>query len=145
MSIIGVIFVPMKIISYTVRGLGGFEKRSEIRRLVSIKKLVVLCLQESKLNVVDELSIKAIWGSSPSGFSFQPSPGAPGGLLSLPHVLVIRGRVLQTRKGFVIANVYAPCDTTSKQVLWDRLLHLVANDGGVNLCLCGDFNSVRTF
>jgi len=29
---------PMKIISYNVRGLGGFEKRSEVKRLVVDKK-----------------------------------------------------------------------------------------------------------
>lgn len=128
-------FGPMKIISYNVRGLGGFEKRSEVKRLVADKKSFVLCLQESKLNVVDDLLIKAIWGSTSLGFFFQPSMGASGGLLtvwdcnvvevysttSFPHVLVIRGRVLQTGQELVIANIYAPCDTAAKQVLWNYL------------------------
>jgi exonuclease III len=34
----------MKIISYNVRGLGGFEKRSEVRKMVVEKKPFVLCL-----------------------------------------------------------------------------------------------------
>jgi len=34
----------MKIISYKVRGLGGFEKRNEVRKLVGEKKPFVLCL-----------------------------------------------------------------------------------------------------
>jgi len=121
-----------------------------------IKKPVVLCLQESKLNVVDDLLIKAIWGSASLGFSFQPSMGASGGLLtvwdrnvvevwsttSFPHVLVIRGQVLQTGQEFVIANIYASCDTATKQVLWDHLQLFVLNNGEAKLSFCGDLNSV---
>jgi exonuclease III len=36
----------MKIASYNVRGVGGFEKRIEVRRVVADKKSFVLCLQE---------------------------------------------------------------------------------------------------
>ena len=150
-------FGPMKIISYNVMGLGGFEKRSEVKRLVADKKPFVLCLQESKLNVVDDLLIKAIWGSTSLGFFFQPSMGASGGLLtvwdcnvvevysttSFPHVLVIRGRVLQTGQEFVIANIYAPCDTAAKQVLWNYLQLFISNNGEANSCMCDDFNYVR--
>lgn len=92
-------------------------------------------------------------------YSFQSSIGASGGLLTvwdcnmvqvwsttrLPHVLIIRGRVLQIiNQEFVIGNVYAPCDTALKQVLWDQLLHFVVNIGEASLCLCGDFNSIRS-
>ena len=44
MCVVGCRLVPMKIITYNVRGLGGFEKRSEVRRLVVEKKPFVLCL-----------------------------------------------------------------------------------------------------
>jgi hypothetical protein len=110
------------------------------------------------MSVVDDLLINNIWGCSSVGYSFQPSIGASGGLVSIwdcnvvevasttsfPHVLVIRGRVLQTSQEFIIANVYAPCDTAEKQVLWDQLLQFVVNNGDANLCLCGDFNAVRS-
>jgi len=95
----------MKKIFYNVRGLGGFEKRGEVQRLVSKKKPYVLCIQESKLGVVDDMIVSSIWGTSLYGFSFQPSVGASGGLLTVwdrnlidvwstscfDHVLVIRG------------------------------------------------------
>jgi len=148
----------MKVISYHVRGLDEFEKRNKVRRLVSEKNPFVLCLQESKLSVVDDLLVTAVWGNSPSDYSFQPSVGASRGLLtvwdrnlvdvwstlSFSHVLVIRGRVISTSQEFVIANVYASCDTTAKQVLWDHLTSFVLKNGDVNLCLCGDFNSVQS-
>jgi hypothetical protein len=31
-----------------------------------------------------------------------------------------------------------------KQVLWDQLLNFVVSNSDANLCLCGDFNSVRS-
>lgn len=40
--------------------------------------------------------------------------------------------------------MYAPCDTAAEQVLWDQLLCFVMNNSTANLCLCGDFNSVRS-
>ena len=121
----GLLFI-IRILSYNVRGLGGFEKRREIKRLVSYKKPFFLCLQETKLFTVDDLLIRAIWGTPSTGYSFQPSVGASGGLLTawdasivnvwsttrFSHVLIIRGVVLQTNQEFVIANIYAPCDET---------------------------------
>jgi len=60
------------------------------------------------------------------------------------HILIIRGTVLQTNQEFVIANIYALCDTAMKQLLWDQLLYFVGNNIDVNMCFCGDFNSIRS-
>jgi hypothetical protein len=43
---LGRFIVTMKFISYNVRGLGGFDKRCEVRKLVEDNKPFVLCLQE---------------------------------------------------------------------------------------------------
>jgi len=50
----------MKILSVNIRGLGTVEKRREIRRLVSKKRPSVLCIQETKLGVVDELLCRSL-------------------------------------------------------------------------------------
>jgi len=113
--------VVMLVLSYNSRGLGGSEKRAEIRNLVREKHPYVLCIQESKISVVDEVWIKSIWGDAPSAFSYKPLVGASGGLISvsdssqvvvwssmsLAHVLVIWGTVLKTSVDFVIINMYA--------------------------------------
>ena len=57
---------------------------------------------------------------------------------------MIHGRVIQSGQDFVIANVYASCDTPGKQLLWDTLRIFLQNNGNGNICLCGDFNSVRS-
>ena len=79
----GGLWFSMRILSYNVRGLGGFEKRSEVKKLVSDKKPFVLCLQETKLCTVDDMLVKAIWEIPSTSYSFQPSVGASGGLLTV--------------------------------------------------------------
>ena len=52
--------VVMKIMSYNVRGLSGFEKIAEVRRFIQDKHSFVVCLQESKLSLVDEFTVKSL-------------------------------------------------------------------------------------
>lgn len=60
----------MKIVSYNVRGLGGGEKRVEVCMLVLEKRLLVLCIQETKLTVMNELLVKSVWGDNQHGYSY---------------------------------------------------------------------------
>jgi len=158
----GCLLLSMKLLSYNVMGLGGGEKREEVRKLVYEKHPFVLCIQESKLGVVDDLMIKSIWGNTACGYSYQPSVGASGGLvtvwdtscvdvwstMSYNHVLVIKGMVVRSAEDFIIINVYMPCDSVAKQALWDVLLPIIVNNNDVCVCVCvcvcGDFNFVRT-
>jgi hypothetical protein len=73
----------MKIVSWNVRGLGRVDKRNEARKLVREKNPSIVCLQETKLQVCDALLCASIWGNTPFGFSFRPSDGASGGLLTI--------------------------------------------------------------
>jgi len=103
----------------------------EVRYLVRDKHPYVLCIQESKMSTVDDVLIKSIWGDAPSAYSYQPLVGASGGLItiwdssrvavwscmSLPHVLVIKGTVIQKTENFVIINVYVPREAMAKTTL----------------------------
>jgi exonuclease III len=122
------------------------------------KKPLVLCLQETKMEFLNEQLVKLLWGDSVHNFSYQPSVGASGGLVtvwdmsrvdvtssfSFSHVLVIKGKDLLTGEDFVIFNVYAPCDSEAKKVLWGNLLLHIQNNNDVCICVCGDFNSMRS-
>jgi len=137
----------MLVLSYNARGLGGGEKREEVRNLVRDKNRFVLCIQESKLFVVDDMLIKSMWGDAPYAFSYKPSVGASSGFItvwdssrvvvwscmSLAHVLVTQGTVLKTSEDFVIINMYAPCDVMAKLTLWESLASLVSNNSDVCL------------
>jgi len=73
----------MKIFSFNVRGLGTGEKKREIRRLISEKSPDVFCIQETKLEVVDDVMCRSLWGSEDVAYSFKPSVGASGGILTM--------------------------------------------------------------
>jgi exonuclease III len=147
----------MKIVSWNVRGLGGFEKRKEVKKLVVDKRPFIVCLQETKLMQIDNLLCSSLWGGSSHDFSYRPSVGASGGLLimwdleevsinasfSFDHVLVVQGRFLKSQDDFVLFNVYAPCDGRSQSLLWDSLSAHMSLYVGCKICVCGDFNVVR--
>lgn len=150
--------VLMKIISFNARGLGGGEKRVKIRRLVQEKNPFVVCIQETKLRMVDDFLIKSIWGDDSGGYSYQSSVGASGGLItmwdksltdvrssmSFAHVLVIIGKVILTGEDIVVINVYAPCDNVVRKDLWERLVPIIISKFDSCVCVCGDFNSIRS-
>jgi len=148
----------MKLISWNVRGLGGFEKRKEVRSLVIEKNPLILCLQETKTQLCDDDFFASLWGNSAVSFSFCPSQGASGELLTLwdtsevevwssisrPHTLIIHGRFIKSNEEFYLFNMYAPCDVAARKLLWDSLsprLHLLG--GGRRYVFVGDFNIVR--
>ena len=113
----------MKIISWNIRGLGGFEKRKEVCPLVREKCSYILCIQETKLSIISEAVCKSIWKDAYVDFSY-PSNGASGGLVTFwdckevevwssfyfEHVIQIQGRFVKSDVEFTLLNVYAPCD-----------------------------------
>jgi hypothetical protein len=98
-----------------------------------------------------------LWGNSSHAYSFRPSVGMSGGLLTMwdtleveiwlstnEHVLWCHRRFLKAREVLYLANVYAPCDLGVKQTLWDSLLGRIQALNGERVCVCGDFNAVRS-
>lgn len=69
-------------VSWNVRGLGGQEKRKEVHSLVKEKRLWILCLQETKLQMCDDGGCLSVWDSQPVAFYFRSSLGAFRGLLT---------------------------------------------------------------
>jgi exonuclease III len=147
----------MKIISWNIRGLGGVVKLKEVRKLIGESNPSIVCLQETKLPLCDDFLCTSLWGNSPHAFSFRPSVGASGGLLTIwdsvevevwssisrDHVLWCHRRFISTGEEFFVANVYAPCDDGAKQGLWNYLSIRIQPLFGKRVCVCGDFNAVR--
>jgi len=125
----------MKLVSWNARGLGGLEKRREVRELVKEKRPYVLCVQETKLMACDGVLCASLWGDANMDYSYRPSVGASGGLLTVwnstevevwssfsqAHFLQIHGRFVQTNEEFFLFNIYAPCDYRGKKDLWTSL------------------------
>jgi exonuclease III len=142
----------MKIISWNIRGLGRLDKRKEVRKLVGEKNPLIVCLQETKLQVCNDFLCSSLWGTTSFGFSFRPSSGASGGLLTMwdtsevevwssisrDYVLWCHGRFVRTDEEFLVANVYAPCDQGAKQGLWDALSSKLQVLGRMRVCVCAE-------
>ncbi|MCI24787.1 endonuclease/exonuclease/phosphatase family protein [Trifolium medium] len=63
---------------------------------------------------------------------------------SREHVLWCHGRFLKSDEEFFLANVYAPCEQGVTQTLWDSLSGRIQLLNGERVCVCGDFNAVRS-
>jgi hypothetical protein len=87
-------------------------------------------------------------------FSFRSSVETSGGIITLwdpmvvevefsvsfEHVLMVGGRMKQEDIVFEVANVYAPCDSSSKQARWVRLGDFLQRHSISVWCVYGDFN-----
>jgi len=73
----------MKIISYNVRGLRGWDKIREVQRLVRERCSTVVCIQETKFEGIDEFVCRSLSGSTVVGFSYRSSVGTSRGILTL--------------------------------------------------------------
>ncbi|GAU32903.1 hypothetical protein TSUD_152630 [Trifolium subterraneum] len=147
-----------KVLAKGSRGLGAVEKRRELRRLVSDKKVDILCIQESKLEVVEDRLARSIWGSDDVEYSFKPSVGASGGIVTMwnPKVvdvwsttclsscLIIQGKFYKDDLAFCLANVYAPCDARGRSLLWRELDVKLLQIPLSVWCVLGDFNAIRS-
>jgi hypothetical protein len=60
------------------------------------------------------------------------------------HVLWCHGGVVSSGEEFIVANIYAPCDSRTKQGLWTSLTVRLQLLAGARMCVCGDFNAARS-
>ena len=146
---VGVRVCKMRIVSWNVCGLGGWEKRKEVKELMREKAPLVLCIQETKLQFIDDFLCTSLWGPTNHDFSYSPSVGASGGLVTIwdtsevevwlttcgEHFLIIHGKFIKSNEEFYIFNVYAPCDRSAKQVLWTSISSRLLSLGSSKVCL----------
>lgn len=73
----------MKILSFNVRGLGNPAKRRVIRDLVTREQVECLCIQETKIQSIDNRLCAQLWGDAEFDWQFQPAVSRAGGLLCI--------------------------------------------------------------
>lgn len=144
----------MKIFSFNISGLGSVEKK----RLISGRRPDVFYIQETKLKVADDVLGRSLWGSEDVSYSFKPSVGASGGILTmwdtsvvdicmtlnLSNALIVKGTFMKNNVDFIFANVYVPCDNRGCELLWNELSVLIQRHSTDAWCVLGDSNVVRS-
>lgn len=53
--------LPMKVLSWNVRGLGGVDRRLLVKEIVRKNKVSIVMLQETKLSSMLEALVRDMW------------------------------------------------------------------------------------
>ena len=142
-----------KILSWNVRGLNEGKKRSRVRWLLSQWKVNIVCLQETKLEMITPGLVHSLWSCPYVEWSYVASIGASGGILLMWDRRVV-SKVENCQGNFVaaccfrnvddgmewaFAGVYGPNRDALRRQLWEELVGLMCL-WEMPWCIGGDFN-----
>ena len=81
--------MSVKIISWNVRGLNEQDKRLRVRNLIGKWGPDVVCLQETKMGLINRAVIRSLWGGQHVDWSVLGSCEAFGGVLVMWDTRVV--------------------------------------------------------
>ena len=73
----------MKISTYNIWGLGRGLKWGPVKKLVVNEQVDMLCLQETKKEMLDRTMCQALWGNSEVKWAANPAVNSAGGILCI--------------------------------------------------------------
>lgn len=137
--------------------MGRGIKWASIRKLETKEKVDVLCLQETKKEVIENNVCLALWGNYGVSWKMQPACNSAGGLLCIWNEEAFKVEKKMRGNGFIylkgawaadgakviIVNIYSPCDIVLKRNLWKQIRQLRTANIGELWSILGDFNNVR--
>jgi hypothetical protein len=71
----------LKILNWNVRGLNSPVRREVVRQMVQAYNPILVCLQETKLVVINQQIVSDTLGQRFDGFHVLPAVGTRGGIL----------------------------------------------------------------
>lgn len=121
----------MNIITYNVRGLGKGVKGAAIRRLIVKEKADMICIQETKKEIIEKTACQALWGDPMVSREVLPAANSAGGILCMWSDEKFKLESKVSGNGFIrltgqwakeavqihIVVVYSPCDIQNKRIL----------------------------
>jgi exonuclease III len=70
-----------KIVAWNVRGLNALKKRRQVKGLLEEWKADIVCLIETKMQVISREVVRSLWGGQHVGWMYKGSNGLSGGML----------------------------------------------------------------
>ena len=70
-------------LAWNACGLGGRDKRRVLRNVIRKNNIDFICVLETKLEIVDEKIVNAVWGRECRSWYVVPSLGLSGGVLCI--------------------------------------------------------------
>lgn len=146
----------MKIMSWNVRGLSGFEKRRLVREAIMKSSPSVVILQETKKDSINNRLVKWTMGALLSKWCVIPSCGLIGAILcawnpckvckvkeiigNFSISIILKDIALGCE--WMLTRVYGPTNTTNRDAFWEELLE-VRERWSVPWVVGGNFNVIR--
>ena len=145
----------LKIVFWNVRGLHSKAKRTAVRSVISSVSLNIVCLQETKLDNIDQFTAAFLGGHRLRSFAQRPTNGTRGGILLLWDDLLVEisnittttfcisamVRVRESGAIFNVTSIYGPTDPALKDAFFAELLSQKPTTG-VAWLATGDFNQI---
>ncbi|GKC00696.1 RNA-directed DNA polymerase, eukaryota, partial [Tanacetum coccineum] len=139
-----------------IEGLGHKSKKEWIKELNLKFQVNFLAIQETKMERINQMDVKYMWGNSNYNYVCSDSIGSSGGILCVWEKSVFRKENVTVSDNFIaiygtwISNslkvffiiVYAPQQLQAKRLLWDYISSLINSWSGEAIVM-GDFNEVR--
>jgi exonuclease III len=72
---------PTKLLIWNVRGLNSSVRQDSVKELVDSSQVDVVCLQETKMQIITRRTILSMLRADFSDYVYLPSVGASGGIL----------------------------------------------------------------
>ena len=146
----------LKIISWNVRGLNDKEKRLKIRNFLRSWRADIVCLQETKLELVTRGLVRSIWSCPFIDWLYLGSEGASGGILLMWDTRVVEKLEEAVRNFSILCSfknvsdhfewaftgICGPNLNRNRQFMWEELASLF-RWWNLPWCLGGDFNVIR--
>jgi hypothetical protein len=148
--------MQVKIITWNVRGLNDLNKRLLVRHLLRSWKADIICLQETKPDLITKGLVRNIWGIHHVDWLYLSSMGASGGILLMWDTRVVekiedavgvyfvscKFRPVINHQEWAFSGVYGPQTDRERLIMWDELAG-ISSWWEVPWCIGGDLNVVR--
>ncbi|XP_058752710.1 uncharacterized protein LOC131625893 [Vicia villosa] len=145
----------MIISSLNFRGGGSSAKRRRVSHIINKGNADFFFIQETKLHSIFKSFTGSFWRNSNIDYSFLPSCGASGGILSLWNTNSIKVlcsfggggflgvKAVWKEEVYYLVNIYSPCSLVEKRLLWGKLLSLKSKFTDREWVIGGDFNAIK--
>ncbi|KAL4609846.1 hypothetical protein ACB092_08G010200 [Castanea dentata] len=121
--------MSVKIISWNIRGLNEQDKRLRVRNLIRKWEPGVVCLQETKMGLINRAVVRSLWGGHVD-WSYLGSCGASGGVLVMWDTRVVNKTEEAVERFSVLCKaftgVYGPNLHRDRKFLWEELCGLTS-------------------
>jgi hypothetical protein len=126
------VLMKLKILSWNVRGINELDKRLHIKRLIRDCKVDLVCLIETKMEVISREVVRSLWGCRHVDWCFMGASGASGGILIMwdrrvvekvddcvgRYTLAVSLHNIDDNFLWAFGGVYEPNDDGERRVFW---------------------------